>query len=106
VTQRAGRGRPCAAALEGAARARPAPRRGEVAVVERRDQLADLGALDLVVGGQRHDELARGVLEAGHQRRGFAELPGQADDGDAVSVVDELAQAGGEASGCGRRARR
>ena len=72
--------------LERAARPGPAPtdRRGRLES-SAGDELADLGRLDLVVGGQGDDDLPRGVLEACHERSGFAEGAGQADHGEALA---------------------
>ena len=59
---------------------------------ERVDELADVGDVDLVIGGQRDDGLAGGLLEAGHQGRGFAELAGEADHGEVLARAQAAAR--------------
>ncbi len=82
--------------LEWAARAGPAPTDREIARIERGDQLFDVRRLNLVVGGQGHDDLPRGMLESCHERSGFAEGACQADHGEAVTRLEQRAQSGGE----------
>src|SRR5688572_20316688 len=62
------------------------------------NELGDVGRRDLVVGGQRHDDLAGGPLEAGHQRGRLAEWPGEADDGDALALLEQALEPAGELS--------
>src|SRR5215213_8521788 len=42
------------------------------------NELGDLGCIDLMVGGQRYDEIARSSLEAGHEGGGFPKTARQA----------------------------
>jgi hypothetical protein len=66
--------------LERAAGARPAMRNDHVALLEAGQQGADLARVDLMIGGQGDDHIARGLFETGHQRGGFAEVSRQRDD--------------------------
>jgi hypothetical protein len=85
---------PAPGPLQRSARARPAPPDGDVGFVQRRDQLAHVCRLDLVIGRQCDDRLARGTLEAGHERGRFAEAAGEIDDDNLLAVVHEFVQAG------------
>ena len=61
------------------------PPRDEVeALVELGEQSWDLGRIVLQVAVDRDDDLALRLLEAGLQSGGFAEVPPQPDDADAV----------------------
>ena len=63
----------------------PAPAAHDVvALVDLREQEADVGGIVLEVAVHRHDHGAAGVVEAGGHRRRLAEVPPQADELEAV----------------------
>jgi len=63
---------------------------GHVRGAQCRHQLGNVLRLDLVIGRQCDDHAALSALEAGHQRRGFAEAARQADDREVLAVVQQL----------------
>jgi len=78
-----------AEAVERIAEARRAIADRHVGSAQSREQLANVGRLDLRIGGQRHDRAAARALEARSQRRGFAEITRQIDDGEFLAFAQQ-----------------
>ena len=87
---------PAPESLEGTAGSRPTPSDRKVVYAEGVDQLGDVGAFDLVVGGQGDDGVAGRLLEPRHDRRGLAELASEPDHGEPLSLGQQLLQALGK----------
>ena len=69
------------------------------ALVELREQPRDLGRIVLEVAVDRDDGLAARLVEAGHERRGLAEVAAKADDADVLLGVVQPRQRGERAVG-------
>ena len=69
--------------------ARVTPADGQVAIVQGRDQFADLRGLHLQVGWQGDDELSLGMFKTGGECRGLAEPARHFDDGESFALIDE-----------------
>jgi hypothetical protein len=76
-------------AVERVAVARPAIADRHVSSAQPREQLANVGRIDLRIGRQRHDRAAARAFKAGSQRRGFAETARQIDDGEFLTLAQQ-----------------
>ena len=81
--------------FEATSRARPAPTDGNIRLVQSSYELADLHALDLVIGGHGDNHPPRGTLESSHQGRGFAKALGETDDNEMLAALEQPLQGGG-----------
>ena len=81
--------------LEAAADTRPTAPDRQVRLIQRFHQLADLGTLDLVIGGRGYDHTAGRTLKSRHECGGLAKALGEADNDEIVAARQQPLQRGG-----------